>query len=102
MNIFNIVIQIEYHIDNHLVGLTDDVRFLRILIVDRMTWKEHINYVSNNLRTVYFLIYKASSISDDKSLKLITYHSLTQLLTIVVKHGETRIQCLYLLQQYYT
>ena len=36
-----------------------------------MTQKKHINFVSNKLRTVYFLIYKASSILEDKSLNII-------------------------------
>ena len=57
------------YIDNHLVELTDNVRFLRLLICNRMTQKKHINCVSNKLRTVSFPLYKASRIFDDKSLK---------------------------------
>ena len=73
-----------------------------------MTWKKNINYVSNKLRTVSFLIYKASSTLDDKSPKIIYNISLfSHTLTIVVKHGETHyyttnIQCLYLLQKSHT
>ena len=34
--------------------------------------EKHINYVSNKLRTVYFPIYKASSILDNKKIIYIT------------------------------
>ena len=58
------------HIGNHLVELTDYFRFSWVLIDTRMIWIKNINYVFNKLRIVYFLMYKASIMLDDKSLRL--------------------------------
>ena len=88
------------YINNHLVKLIYNVRFLGVLIDNHMTWKKRIHYVSNKLTTVSFLINKVSSILDDKSLKILyIYHCLTHILTIIVKYKETHIQqifkCIY-------
>ena len=90
----------EVYINNHLVQLTDNVRFLGD---NRMTWKKHINYVFNKLRTVSFLIYKASSILDDKSLKTLYislfYPHIDYCCEVWGNTYTTHIQCLYLLQR---
>ena len=59
------------HISNHQIELTDHVRFLGVFIDSRLTWKKHINYISTKLRTVSFLIYKASSILDCNCFKIL-------------------------------
>ena len=57
-------------IDKYLIELTNYVDYLRVLINNCMTLNKHINYVSNNLKIVSFLIYKASIILDKESLKI--------------------------------
>ena len=59
------------HINNYQIEITDHVRFLGVLIDSRLTWKNHINYISTKLRTVSFVIYKASSINKCKYLKIL-------------------------------
>ena len=62
----------------------------------------YINYVSNKLRTVFFLIYKASSILDAKSLKIPYSISLFYIIDYCETWGNTyitNVQCLYLLQK---
>ena len=92
------------YIDNHLVGLTENVRFLGVLIDNSMNWKKHRNYVSNKLRTVSFLIYKASSILDEKNLKIIYlslfYPHIDNCCEIWGNNYSTNIQCSYLLKKY--
>ena len=56
MNLLNL------YIDNHLVELTNNVGLLGGIIYNPMTWKKHINHISNKLGTVYIIIYEASSL----------------------------------------
>ena len=59
------------YIDNHLVEVSVNVGLLGVLIDNCMTWKKHIIFFSNWVRTVSFPIYKGANILDDKSLKIL-------------------------------
>ena len=48
-------------IDDHLIELTECVKFLGVFKDSRLSWKEHINFVLTKLRKVSFLIYKKCS-----------------------------------------
>ena len=77
MNLLNL------YIDNHLVELTNNVGLLGGLIYNPMTWKKHINHISNKLGTVYIIIYEASSL---KILYIIVLSKYGLLLWSMKKH----------------
>ena len=90
------------HINNHQIEITDYVRFLGVLIDSRLT--PNINYISTKLRTLYLcIIYKASSILDCNSLKILYvslfYPHFDYYCEIWGNKYKTSFQCLFILQK---
>ena len=50
----------ELHFDNHLVNQTGQLRFLGVILDEKLSWKPHISYITNKISKSIGIIRKSS------------------------------------------
>ena len=83
---------IKLEINNERIEETCKTKFLGVIIDNKLTWKEHINYISGKIARGIGIIIKARKYLNKDSYWVSTILFFTQILHIVIKYGEIHVK----------
>ena len=81
---------IKITIRNENIKETNSIKFLGIIVDNKLKWHEHIIYIKNKVSRAIGIIYKARKDANKQTVKQM-YYTLFFPILIVVKFGETLV-----------
>ena len=90
-------------IENNVLGLVDNTKFLRVYIDQHLVWKTHVDFITAKISKCVGLLYKAKYYLPSKSFLTLCYALVCPYLTycnlIWASPYVTNLQRIYLLQK---
>ena len=78
-------------IDGHKIDETDHTKFLGVVIDSKLTWKNHISYITGNIAKGIGVIIKARKLLDKIHWLLYSIPSSTHICVTAIMYGEILI-----------